>query len=127
MSDVLSRLGGAQQVDVKYKDMGDGSFALVVYAAGSGGGGGGGAVTIANGDDATQGAKADAAAGWYTSALSIVALLKLQFAAMVGAGSHVFGYSGGKLVTDAWTFLGTTRTKTYTYTGTDLTGESDWV
>lgn len=52
------------------------------YSAG-GGGGGGGAVTVADGADITQGAKADAAyAG--TGAASVVAILKGLYAALVG-------------------------------------------
>lgn len=43
-------------------------------------------------------------------------------------GSHAYGYNGAnQMVTDAWTFLGVTRTKTYTYTSGILTSESDWV
>jgi hypothetical protein len=91
------------------------------------GSGGGGPASISDGSDVAMGAKANTAATWYNTTASAIALLKLLVATMVGAGSHVYGYSGGKLITDAWTLLGTTRTKTYTYTGDDLTGESDWV
>lgn len=44
--------------------------------AGSGGGGGGGAVSIADGDDAALGAKADAAASSDTGTFSLIALFK---------------------------------------------------
>lgn len=59
----------------------DGSGTVVVSsasapAAGAGGGGSGGAVTIADGADATLGAKADAAASTDTGTASIIALVK---------------------------------------------------
>ncbi len=92
-----------------------------------GGGGGGGPASIADGANVTQGAKANTAATWYDSVASIISLIKLWIAVSVDAGSHVYGYNGsGQLVTDAWTLLGTTRTKTYTYAGGVLTAESDW-
>jgi hypothetical protein len=47
-------------IPVRYKDMGDTTYALVVSASG-GGGGGGGAVTVADGADVTLGTIADAA------------------------------------------------------------------
>lgn len=56
------------------KDMGDGTHARVVYVGSPGGGGE--AIEIADGGDATQGAKADAAATTDTGAFSIVALIK---------------------------------------------------
>lgn len=91
-------------------------------------GGGGSAATIADGADVAQGTKADVRATWYDSAASVVSLLKLSIAAAVDAGSHVYGYNGtGQLTSDAWTLLGTTRTKTFTYTASVLTAESDWV
>ena len=77
--------------------------------------------------NAALGAPADARAAWYDSAASLVSVLKLLIASYVGAGSHVYGYTNGALTTDAWTLFGTTRTKTYTYTVGQLTGESDWV
>lgn len=96
------------------------------YVASGGGGGGGGAVTIADGANVTQGAKADTRATWYDQAASLIAHLKLLIAATVDAGSHVYGYTGGQLTSDAWTLFGTTRTKTYTYVAGVLTAESDW-
>lgn len=54
-----------------------------VLCTGSGGGGGGGAVTIADGADVTQGAKADAACGSATGTCSEIALLKYLNAAVV--------------------------------------------
>ena len=86
-----------------------------------------GIISIADGGDAAQGAKGDAAASWYPTAASVLSVLKLAVAALVGAGSHVYTYTNGVLTTDAWTLLGTLRTKTYTYTTGVLTGESDWV
>ena len=42
--------------------------------------------------------------------------------------SHVYGYTSGNLTTDAATDPnGVVRTKTYSYTGAQLTGESLWV
>lgn len=73
------------------------------------------------------GAKADVRGNWYDSAVSLISLAKLWIAVTVGAGSHVYTYNNGVLITDAWTLLGTTRTKTYSYTAGVLTGESDWV
>lgn len=73
------------------------------------------------------GVQADARAAWYTSVASHVSLLKLLVAAFVNAGSHVYTYSGGFLVTDAWTFLGTTYTKTYGNDGSNITTVTDWV
>ena len=104
--------------------------AVAVDVAGNlsgGGGGGGGAVTIADGANAAQGAKADARAIWYDSTASLISLIKLWIAAAVGAGSRTYTYTSGQLTSEAWTLFGTTRTKTYTYTGGVLTGESDWV
>ena len=86
-----------------------------------------GIITIADGGDATQGAKADTRGTWYTDAVSLIALMKLAIATFVGAGSHAYGYTLGVLTTDAWTLLGTTRTKTYTYVAGVLTAETDWV
>jgi len=91
-----------------------------------GGGGGGGPASIADGADVTQGAKADTRATWYDSVASLVSLVKLWIAVAVDAGSHEYAYSGGQLITDAWTLFGTTRTKTYTYVAGVLTAESDW-
>ena len=111
---------------------------LIVSGAVGGGGGGGTSDTL----EATQqlvkvavqnidvdlGAAADAPTNWYTSAASVIQLLKLSVAAFVGAGSHVYSYNAsGQLVTDAWTLFGTARTKTYTYTADRLTGETDWI
>lgn len=96
------------------------------YAAS--GGGGGGAATIADGADATQGAKADTRATWYDATASLMAHLKLAIAALVDAGSHVYGYNGSnQMTTDAWTLFGTTRTKTFTWVGSNMTAETDWV
>lgn len=114
-------------VDELWVDMGDGTHARGVYNRGPGGGGGGGAVTLVDGADVTQGAKANTAASWYDSVVSIVSLLKLLIASSVDAGSHVYGYTAGNMTTDAWTLFGTTRTKTYTWTAGVLTAESDWV
>lgn len=51
-------------------------FGATAAPAGAGGGGGGGAVTIANGADVTQGAKADAAVTNPASSGSVISLLK---------------------------------------------------
>lgn len=59
---------------INLHDKTDGNFIPEVYV--SGGGGGGGAVTVADGADVTQGAKADSAATDNTSSWSVVALLK---------------------------------------------------
>lgn len=41
---------------------------------------------------------------------------------------HVYGYNGDdQLVTDTFQTLTATWTKTFTYTGSNLTGESAWV
>lgn len=83
----------------------------------------------AAGQDATNaaiGAPADARASWYDSSASLTSLLKLSFAAFVGAGSRSYIYTAGRLTSETWTLFGTTRTKTYTYTAGVLTGESDW-
>lgn len=42
-------------------------------------------------------------------------------------GSHAYGYTNGLLTSDTWTINGDTKTKTYTYIGSVLTAESDWV
>lgn len=83
--------------------------------------------TVADGSNVALGAKSDAPATWYNTVSSLLSKLALLIAVEVGAGSHVYGYTNNQLVTDAWTLLGTTRTKTFTYTGTNLTGETDWV
>ncbi len=45
-----------------------------------------------------------------------------------GAGAHTYGYSGGNLVTDLWTYNGRSYLKTFTYdTSGNLVGETDWV
>ena len=77
--------------------------------------------------NAALGAPGDARAAWYDSAASIIQLLKLSVAAFVGAGSRSYIYPSGVLTSEQWTLFGTMRTKTYTYTGGVLTGESDWV
>lgn len=65
----------------RYKYL-SGSWVLVTASSGAapgyggGGGGGGGAVTLADGADITQGAKADAAATTDTGTFSLVALFK---------------------------------------------------
>ena len=110
---------------------------VAVVSGGAGGGGGGTSDTL----EATQqlvkvavqnidvdlGAASDAPTNWYTSAASVIQLLKLAVAAFVGAGSRTYIYTGGVLTSETWTLFGTTRTKTYTYTAGQLTGESDWV
>ena len=115
----------------------DTTGAMVV--SGGGGGGGGGTSdtleatqqlvkTAVQNIDVDLGAAADTPTSWYTSAASVIQLLKLSVAAFVGAGSHVYTYNAsGQLVTDAWTLFGTARTKTYTYTAGRLTGETDWI
>jgi hypothetical protein len=60
MADIIKAADAFSPAE-RYKDMGDGTFARVVYLSGGGGGGGGGAATIADGADITQGAIADAA------------------------------------------------------------------
>ncbi len=87
-----------------------------------------GGFTIADGDDAATGTTTDTRAAWYTASASVIALLKLLIGATVRAGSHAYTYDGShNMLTDAWTLFGTTRTKTYTYTGADRMTESDWV
>ena len=76
--------------------------------------------------DVDLGAADDAPTGWYTSASSVIQLLKLSVAAFVGAGSRTYIYTSGVLTSETWTLFGTTRTKTYTYAAGQLTGESDW-
>ncbi len=66
-----------------------------ISTSGGGGGGGGGAVTVADGADVTQGAKADAANTDSTSAWSVVSLLKGIWAKLNG-GVTVAGNVGGK-------------------------------
>ena len=115
----------------------DASGALVVTGGVGGGGGGSSDTTEATqllvaaavqSQDVSQGAKSDTAAAWYDSAASIIQLLKLSVAAFVGAGSRTYTYNtAGQLISEIWTLFGVTRTKTYTYTGGVLTGESDWV
>lgn len=115
----------------------DSNGALYVNSGGGTGGGGTSDTTEATqlavkvavqSIDTAQGAKADVRASWYDSAASLVSLAKLLIASYVGAGSHVYSYNAsGRLVTDAWTLFGVTRTKTYTYTGAALTSETDWV
>ena len=103
------------------------SGAWVVITPSGGAGSMSGSATIADGADVTLGAKADTAATWYNVAGTLVAKLGLLIAATVGAGSHVYGYSNGLLVTDAWTLFGVTRTKTYAYTNGLMTSQTDWV
>lgn len=99
-----------------------------LLVAGGASGTAGGAVTIADGADAAGGAINQAAAAWYTSVASRLQLLRLLIAAICDAGSHIYTYdTSGNLTADAWTLLGTTRTKTYTYNNGFLTAESDWV
>lgn len=74
------------------------------------------------------GLMADARATWYDVVANHIQFLKLLIASTVGAGSHVYGYNGSnQLTTDAWTLFGTLRTKTYAYTGANMTSETDWV
>ena len=115
----------------------DTTGAMVVSGGASGGGGGGGTsdtleatqqlvkVAVQN-IDVDLGAADDAPTGWYTSASSVIQLLKLSVAAFVGAGSRTYIYTSGVLTSETWTLFGTTRTKTYTYAAGQLTGESDW-
>lgn len=85
-------------------------------------------VTVVDGADVAIGATTDTRTTWYTAAGSLIARIGLLCALIAGAGSHVYGYNGsGQLITDAWTLFGTTRTKTYGWSGTQLTTESDWV
>ncbi len=93
----------------------------------SGGGGGGGAVTVADGADVTQGAKADAAYAGSGSS-SVVAALKGVYAAIVAAlpaGTNLIGNVGvaqasttsgqsGPLVQGAVTTVGPTYVTTQT-------------
>lgn len=75
MADILQSASSNRVV--RYKDMGDGTQAEVVYNVGAGGGGGGGgAVTVADGADVAQGATTDAPASADTGSFSIVAILK---------------------------------------------------
>lgn len=123
ITDPVSGMKVMQQVVAVSDHLGN----IIDPATGSGGGGGGGAVTVADGADATQGAKADSAPAWYNIAASISGKLALLIAAIMDEGSHTYGYAGGQLTTDAWTLFGITHTKTYTYTGGVLTAESAWV
>ena len=66
-------------------------------------------------------------ASWYSNSTSAISLLKMLVAVLTRSGSHVYTYASGNLATDQWTFLGTTRTKTYTYIGSVMQTESDWV
>jgi len=78
-------------INTVYIDNGDGTYTL---ATSSSGGGGGGAVTVADGADVTQGAKADSAANNSTSSWSAIALLKGLYAALVAplpAGTNAIG------------------------------------
>jgi hypothetical protein len=60
------------------------NLGITTSGGGGGGGGGGGAVTVADGADVTQGAKADAAATDSTSSWSVVSALKGIFAKLAG-------------------------------------------
>ncbi|MYM82966.1 hypothetical protein GTP44_13485 [Duganella sp. FT50W] len=73
------------------------------------------------------GEQADASAAWYSAPGSLLSRLSLLTATIVGAGSHTYGYTSGRLTTDTWTLFGTARTKTYGYdTNGLLVSESDW-
>lgn len=45
----------------------------------------------------------------------------------ISGGSRTYGYDGDILVSETWTIGGAVYIKTYTYTASKLTGESDWV
>ncbi len=78
---------------------------------GSGGGGGGTAVTIADGADVTQGAKADATCGTATGTCSEIALLKYLNAAVVDTTPVAVTISSGSTAvtqgTSPWVVSGT--------------------
>jgi hypothetical protein len=84
-------------------------------------------VSTGAGTGSSQGAVTDVRATWYDQAASLISSLKLLIATSVNAGSHVYGYSAGYLVTDSWTLFGVTRVKTYVWTNGVLSSESDWV
>ncbi len=74
--------------------IGTGTGLPALAGGGTGGGGGGGAVTVADGADSAEGAKADAACGTPTGTCSVIALLKFlntQAAASIPAGSNLIG------------------------------------
>ncbi len=75
MPDKLVLLGDGVTY-TKLRDMTDGTFAPIIWDANSGGGSSGGAVTIVDGGDVTQGAKADSAATSDTGPFSLIALFK---------------------------------------------------
>lgn len=80
------------------------------------------------GSGASQiGTQSDTTATWWNSTASLISLIKLMIAQAVGAGSRTYNYTGTNLTSETWTLLGTTRTKTYTYTNGVLTAETDWV
>jgi len=60
------------------------NLGVTTSGGGGGGGGGGGAVTVADGADVTQGAKADAAATDSTSSWTVISLLKGLYAKLAG-------------------------------------------
>lgn len=84
-----------------------GGAGLPTGTGGGGGGVGGGAVTIADGADVTQGAKADTA--WTSGSGSVIALLKAIASGVVSAipaGTNTIGNVGSVLaVTNGWTPL----------------------
>jgi len=61
-------------------------------SGGGGGGGGGGAVTVADGADVTQGAKADAAISDPTQSGTVVSFIKGIISLLTGSGSTGNGY-----------------------------------
>jgi len=82
-------------INKKLKDMGDGTFAEIVYNANaSGGGGSGGAVTLADGANVAQGATTDAAFSG-TGATTLVGALKGIYARLgslvLAAGTNKIG------------------------------------
>jgi hypothetical protein len=76
---------------------------------------------------AALGDQADANVAWYNVPGSLLSRLSLLIAAVVGAGSHTYGYTSGRLTTDTWTLFGSPRVKTYGYDANGrLISESDW-
>lgn len=98
------------------------------------------AISIGDGDDVALGSTTDAAALNTVDPATLIALTKMLAQIAVGFDAdgdplpltfdfepRVMTYLAGVLQTEAVTIGATTWTKTYTYTGSDLTGISAWV
>lgn len=123
-----SQIGNSQAVWARATDA-LGATVDVLIGTPAAGAGGGGASALADGADIAGGATAQAPAGWFTAVASRIQLLKLLIAAIVGAGSHNYGYdANSRLISDSWTLFGVTRTKNYSYTAAGLLdSETDWI